>query len=165
MSSSFKMDASTAMATALLCLSALWTTFPVYDVPRRPDPPTLLRMVGVLCHNIPAMFLLSTAIAAQSIDDTALAWFVALLAFRYWRTLVNIYFWCQYKPTVATAALKFGPESCTVVVPTVVPFGNKVYGEMIAAIIVNRPSRLIFSTNTASAAQLVEDALPAIFLK
>jgi cellulose synthase/poly-beta-1,6-N-acetylglucosamine synthase-like glycosyltransferase len=47
-------------------------------------------------------------------------------------------------------------------VPTVGPTGNKVYDEMVPAILVNGPARLIFSTNAASAAQQVKAALSAI---
>ena len=162
MFSSVKMDAPTIAATVLLCATFFWTTFLIHDVRRRPDPPSVLRSAGLLCHNIPAIFVLGTTITAQTVEDTALVWFVALLVFRYWRTLANIYFWFQYELAVGTADPKITPDSCTVIVPTVGPTGNKVYDEMVAAILVNRAARLIFSTNTAFAAQQVENALPTI---
>ncbi|KAF2823544.1 hypothetical protein CC86DRAFT_422452 [Ophiobolus disseminans] len=147
------MDASTTVATVLLCATFLWTVFLIYDVCSRPNPPSAIRSAGLLCHNIPAMFLVGTTMAAQSVETTALIWFAALIIFRYWRTLVNIYFWLQYKPAVASTNPKFRAEDCTVIVPTVGPRDNTVYKEMVAAILVNHPELLIFSTNTALATQ------------
>jgi cellulose synthase/poly-beta-1,6-N-acetylglucosamine synthase-like glycosyltransferase len=156
------MDPLSMFATALLLTSFFWTIFLIFDVRRRPNPPSALRQVGLLCHNIPALFFLGTNVTAQSVQDTALVWFMSLLALRYWRTMVNIWFWFQYELATATSSFRVTPGHCTVVVPTVDPAGNKVYDEMVAAILVNQPARLIFSTNAASVAQQVKDALPAI---
>jgi hypothetical protein len=150
------------MAIVLLCLTFLWTMFLIYDVRRRDNPPTTLRQVGLLCHNIPAMFLFGTTVAAQVIEDTALVWFVALMIFRYWRTLTNIWFWFKYKAATATSACKITSTDCTVIVPTVGPHGNRVFGEMVTAILINGPARLIFSTNTITATEQVEGILPVV---
>jgi hypothetical protein len=162
MSSFITMHSYTTFATTLLCASFLWTLFLIHDVRHRHKPPSVLRQVGLLCHNIPFVFLLGTTVTAQYVQDSALVWFVALMAFRYWRTLTNIWFWFRYELTVAKTDTKISSDDCTVVVPTVDPAGNKVYDEMVAAILVNRAACLIFSTNTASAAQQVEITLPAI---
>jgi hypothetical protein len=88
-----------------------------------------------------------------------------LLAFRYWRTIVNIFFWFRYQPAVTNGNFKTKSTDCTVIVPTVGPPGNSVYDEMTTAILFNRPARLIFSTDTEAAADIVNAALPAIRAK
>ncbi|KAH9868431.1 hypothetical protein J1614_007503 [Plenodomus biglobosus] len=152
------------ISTAALCvfLNILWTLFLIVDANTRKRPITPLASLGLLCHSIPSVFLLGTAVIAQKADDNILVWFVALLAFRYWRTIINIFFWFQYKPAVASDGLKILPEDCSVIVPTVGPLGNSVFDEMIASILYNGPARLIFSTNTELAAKDVEAHIPTV---
>lgn len=101
--------------------------------------------------------LLSTLLSDQA-HDPPLVWLVALLAFRYWRTLVNIFFWFRYKPAVAKGDLKITANDCTVIVPTVGPTNNTEFDDMITAILVNRPARLVLSTNTEDAQKQVNMA-------
>ena len=150
------------LAVLFFRLSVFWTFFLIYDVLRRPNPPSFLSASRLLCHNIPALFLVGTAAKAEGADDAALVWFVALIIFRYWRTATQIWFWFRYKPAVAGATTKLTAADCTVVVPTVGPLGNAVYSEMVAAILVNGPARLIFSTNTNAAEEQVKAVVPAI---
>jgi hypothetical protein len=96
------MNPSSTSDLAFLVVSFLWTLLLIFDVRRRPSPPLALRQLGLLCHNVPAVFLFATDLAAHSIEDTSLVWFVSLIVFRYWRTLVNVWFWFQYKLAVAT---------------------------------------------------------------
>ena len=56
-------------------------------------------------------------------------------------------------------------NDCTVIVPTVGPEGNRFFDEMVTAILVNGPARLIFSTNTPSAKKQVEDRILSIIAK
>jgi hypothetical protein len=156
---------STQLASTLLCASLLWTLFLIYDVRQRRNPPSALRQICLLCHNIPAMFLLGTTLAARSVQDTVLVWFVSLMIFRYWRTVVNIWFWFQYEPALATPHFNITPEDCTVIVPTLGPGYSESYEEMLASILVNCPARLALSTNTTSTAKQVEAALPAVIAR
>ncbi|KAH7406104.1 glycosyltransferase like family 2-domain-containing protein [Phaeosphaeria sp. MPI-PUGE-AT-0046c] len=157
------MSFSTSFAMVFACLTFLWTIFLIYDVRlRRPNLPPNFCQLGLLCHNIPALFLLGTTFAAQHFNDTYLVWFVSLMVFRYWRTLVNIYFWFQYELAVATPGFKINSGDCSVIVPTVDPAGNNSFRDMVSAILVNRPAQLIFSTNTAAAAQQVESTLASV---
>ncbi|OAL05904.1 hypothetical protein IQ06DRAFT_362088 [Phaeosphaeriaceae sp. SRC1lsM3a] len=156
------MSFSASFAKLLVWLNFLWTVFLIYDARGQVDPPPKFRQLGLLCHNIPALFLLGTTLAAQRSDDKFLVWFIALMAFRYWRTLVSIYFWFQHELAVATPGFKINSGDCTVVVPTVDPAGNKSHGEMVAAILVNRPAKLIISTNTAKAEQQVKSTVLSI---
>jgi hypothetical protein len=116
-------------------------------------------------HNIPAIFLLFTTIFANYIDDTALVWFGALMLFRYWRTITNIWFHFQYELATMSWEKRHSENDCTVIVPIVGPEGNCFFDEMVTAILVNGPARLIFSTNTPSAKKQVEDRIPSIIAK
>lgn len=156
------MDGPTTFAIIVLGCTILWTIFLVYDVRQRPNAPSFISSLGLLCHAIPATFLLGTAITAQIVEDTALVWFISLFIFRYWRTIVNIWYWFHYKIAVAPPNFKISSANCTVIVPTVGPGGNLVYDQMVASILLNRPARLIFSTNTESVTEQVKAALPAI---
>ncbi|KAH7079161.1 glycosyltransferase like family 2-domain-containing protein [Paraphoma chrysanthemicola] len=162
MTTPVSIDWPVAMGVTFTFSMVLWTIFVMYDAHRKPNPPSFLTTLGLLLHITPSVFLLGSAIAAQTANDTALVWFVALLVFRYWRTLVNIAFWFTYRIAVATNDFEITSNDCTVIVPTVGPQGNLSYVEMVAAILVNRPARLVFSTNTDNAAHDVEKALPAI---
>ncbi len=156
------MSSSTIFAAIALCASFFWTIFLIYDLRSRPNPPSFLFSLRLLCHNIPALFLLGTAITASTVRDKGLVWFIALMMFRYWRTATQIYFWFQYKPAVAPTEPTITSNDCTVIVPTVGPVGNKVFHEMVTSILINHPQCLIFSTNTDNAVALVKDAVSKI---
>jgi hypothetical protein len=156
------MATSTQIALILQFSSFLWTVFLIYDARGQQHRPSIFRQVGLLFHNIPAMLLLGTTLVAQAADDSVLVWFVALITFRYWRTLVNIWFWFQYEPAVATLDFKFTSKDCTVIVPTMGPEFSEFYDEMLAGILVNQPARLALSTNSHAAEEQVQATLPAV---
>jgi hypothetical protein len=160
----------TKAAAVFLCLSMLWVAFLIYDAHVKNIGLSKPRQLGLLCHAIPAIFFLLTTKTAESSQDTALVWFMALILFRYWRIMVNIYFWFQYKPAVIIPGLKqVNASDCTVVVPTVGPGEgekyNKAFYEMITSVLVNHPARLIISTNDEKAEKQVNTALPLILAK
>lgn len=140
----------------------VWNIFLIYNVRKRPEPPSLISSLRLLAHSIPAILLLGTSIVAQRVKDYNLIWFFALMIFRYWRITTNVFFWFRYKPTLATGNEKITSADCTVIVPTVGPKGNAYFADMVTAILVNGPGRLIFSTNTETAAQEVQEILPNI---
>ncbi|KAF2856739.1 glycosyltransferase family 2 protein [Plenodomus tracheiphilus IPT5] len=160
--SSISMDWSVSTAALWVVLSIIWTLFLMIDANRRIEPISTLASLGLICHAIPSAFFLGTTVIAQQANDSILVWFVALVAFRYWRIIVNIFFWFKYKPALAGDDLKVSPADCTIIIPTVGPRGNLVYDEMITAILYNRPARIIFSTNTESAAKEVEAYMPGL---
>jgi hypothetical protein len=162
MTVNFTIDWPVATGLNFMLGMVLWTMFLIYDAHRKANPPSFPATLGLFFHTIPSAFLLGMALSAQKADDTALVWFVALLIFRYWRTVVNIIFWFRYRIAVLTHDLKLTSDDCTVIVPTVGPQGNRSYTEMVTAILVNRPTRLIFSTNTNGAADDVRAVLPGI---
>jgi len=158
------MNSPVAFTGLFVLFNLFWVIFLIVEGNRDSESITPLASIGLFCHIIPSAFLFGTVVAAQKFDDGFLIWFVALLAFRYWRTLVNIFFWFHYKAALVTENLKITTMDCTVIVPTVGPMGNKVFEEMITSILFNCPARLIFSTNTESAANDVNNVLPEILV-
>jgi hypothetical protein len=156
------MDTKSILASFGLLFMLVWIVFLIYDYQTRTSRPSVLVSLGMYFHIIPALSLFVICRIAQYATDSALVWFFALAAFRYWRTLTNIFFWFRYRPATSSNFPEMMPYDCTVVVPTVGPRGNQVYDEMVAAILMNKPLRLIFSTNTDSAAKDVEERLPTI---
>ncbi|KAF2247242.1 glycosyltransferase family 2 protein [Trematosphaeria pertusa] len=139
-----------------------WVIFLVYDARRGPYQPSFLSSLKLFGHMIPTMLLFATVKVVEHHNDNILVWFIALVAFRYWRTVVNIWFWFQYQPALPNLDLKLSHADCTVILPTVGPEGNPAFAETVSAILFNRPSRLIFATNSEDAAKQVEAALPPI---
>jgi hypothetical protein len=156
------MDLNSIFASFLLFFSLVWVVFLIYDYQTRTSRPSTRTSLGLYCHTIPSICLFIVCRVAQYATDSALVWFFALFAFRYWRTATNIFFWFQYRPAISSGFPTIMPHDCTVVVPTVGPSGNQVYDEVVAAILINQPLRLIFSTNTDSAAKEVQERLPMI---
>ncbi|KAI8937729.1 hypothetical protein NX059_005429 [Plenodomus lindquistii] len=160
--SSISSEGSVSAAAVFVLLNFLWTVFLIIDANQRKQPISAVASLGLFCHTIPSILLLTTVVTAQQAEDGILVWFIALVTFRYWRTIVNIYFWFQYKLATQSDGENVSPGDCTVIVPTVGPSGNSVYDEMITAILYNRPARLIFSTNTESAANDVKAYMPSL---
>jgi hypothetical protein len=156
------MDLNSILASFILFFSMVWVVFLIYDYQTRTSRPSTRTSLGLYCHTIPSICLFIVCRIAQYATDSALVWFFALFAFRYWRTATNIFFWFQYRPAISSGFPIIMPHDCTVVVPTVGPSGNQVYDEVVAAILINQPLRLIFSTNTDSAAKEVQERLPMI---
>lgn len=84
------MDTPITIAAGFLCASMLWTLFLIYDENRRSVRSSNGLQLSLLCHNIPAILVLFTTNLASSVNNTALIWFIALMLFRYWRTVINI---------------------------------------------------------------------------
>jgi hypothetical protein len=154
-----KFDWPIAFASTVTSGMVLWVLFLMYDSRRQLTCPSRLATLGLILHTIPSIFLLGTAMIAQQTNDKILVWFIALLMFRYWRTLVSVFMWFRYRPAIATATFKLTSNDCTVILPTVDPASSIVFAEVVAAVLVNRPARLIFATATGNAARLVEAAL------
>ncbi|KAJ4362143.1 hypothetical protein N0V95_001491 [Ascochyta clinopodiicola] len=134
---------------------AAWVVFLMYDYTRKTKVPSLRKMLGLVFHIVPALCLWATCWMAEQATNGADVWIVALLTFRYWRTLTQLFFWCRYKPTRPTSRDTMKPADCTVLLPTVGPVGNAVFEHLVASILVNEPARVVFSTNTAEAEKAV----------
>lgn len=165
MDSAIRMDSPTSAVSVFTGLMLLWTMFLIHDARARRHALSLLKCLGLLLHNIPTICLLITSVTAQMYDDSALVWFIFLMAFRYWRILMNIFFWLQYKPTLTTEKDVMTAADCTVIISIVGPIGHNVFAEMVAAILVNGPACLVFSKNTEDALKQVEDFLPTIIMQ
>jgi hypothetical protein len=92
---------------------------------------------------------------------------------RYYRTVVNLDFWFQYKPALPTEDLENSncdpkltfcdsepfPSDCTVIIATVGPDNNAVFEDMVSGFLFNQPVRLIFSATSENAAKKIEEVL------
>ncbi|KAF2641773.1 hypothetical protein P280DRAFT_397205 [Massarina eburnea CBS 473.64] len=140
-----------------------WILYLIYKIRTCPKPQiSFLASLGLFGHLWPAVLLYVSAKKAEYSNDSALIWFFTLVAFRHYKTIINIFFWLRYKPSVASPNFKLTGSDCTVIVPTVGPEGNTVFAETVSSILFNHPDRLIFSTNTEEAKTMVEKALPEI---
>jgi hypothetical protein len=141
----------------------LWVLLIIYEFRKSEPRPSLFACLGLFGHLWPALLLFASAKAAECFTDSVLVWFIALVVFRYYKTIIGIFFWFRYKPAVASSDFKLGSQDCTVIVPTVGPKGNDVFAEMVTGILVNRPAKLILSTNTQKTKELVDEVLVEIF--
>lgn len=106
-----------------------------------------------LLHVVPMALLNATVFKSLSVKDKGLLWFSALMAWRYYRTILALYFYFRYEiaSNDSLQDLKFKPSDCTVIVPTVGPANNPVFREMTEQILRNKPACLIFSANSPNA--------------
>lgn len=148
-------------AAVVVALTFVWVSFLMYDYRCKAKAPSLTKTFGMVCHMIPALYFYGICYLADIAANGANIWFVSLLIFRYWRTLVQIFFWCQYKPTRPTYDDAMTPMDCTVLVPTVGPARNGAFEDLVASILTNGPDRVVFSTNTMVAAKGVGTFLSA----
>jgi cellulose synthase/poly-beta-1,6-N-acetylglucosamine synthase-like glycosyltransferase len=154
----------TTLAPFSVALTSAWVLFLIFDYRRKIHNASLVKSLGLLFHLIPALAFFCTSHLADTANNPANIWFWALLLFRYWRTAVNIFFWLRYKPAVTALGekTKVSAQDVTVIVPTVGPYANNVsvFDEMVTAILMNRPAKVIFSANTETATADVMNAVP-----
>ncbi|KAL6151282.1 hypothetical protein ACJQWK_10873 [Exserohilum turcicum] len=152
-------DWKTGVATAILIAMLGWVLHLIHVMKARSEALSITVIVGLFFHTVPAMCLLATVLKSRVAKDHQLVWFSALMVFRYWRTLVGVYFWTQYKVAERGAGggqKSYSPSDCTVVVATVGPGKNlELFVRMIEAILANKPRRVIFSTPEPSIADIV----------
>ena len=140
----------------------LFNTILVKTYHKTTDKPSIKVGISLFKHMWLATLLLLTALTADRHHDPVLIWFVFLLIFRYYKTIVNGYFWFTYKPAVAPENFALSSRDVTVLVPTVGPKGNDAFAEMVAGILYNRPERLIFSTVNEEAKNDIKEIMPII---
>ncbi|KAF3000793.1 hypothetical protein E8E13_005804 [Curvularia kusanoi] len=155
----------TRFAAIVVAIMFSWVTFLMHDYRCKVEAPSLTKALGMVCHTIPALYLYGTCHLANIAANSSDIWFASLMIFRYWRTLVQIFFWSRYKPMRPTRNDTMKPKDCTVLVPTVGPAGNSAFEDLIASILTNNPARVIFSTNTRAAAEGLETSLRTFRLK
>lgn len=155
-------SAAAFCATWSPIVSFLWISFLIYDIRKTPNAPTFAASLRLFLHLWPATLFYFAAKIAQNHEDPLLVWFILIVVMRYYRTVVNLYYWFQYEPALPNVNSKLRSEDCTVISATVGPKDNEVFDQMVSSILFNKPSRLVFSTNTSTATIQVEEALPAI---
>jgi hypothetical protein len=152
-------DWATRAAMTFLAAMFVWVLQLLYTMKCRSEPLSATVVLGLFFHTVPALCLLAAVLKSKVAKDQQLVWFGALIAFRYWRTIVSVFFWTQYKParwhTNAQQA-RYKPSDCTVVVATVGPGKNvDLFTRMVEAILTNKPKRVVFSTPEPGVADIV----------
>lgn len=134
----------------------------IHTYSKSADNPSFKAGFSLLKHMWVATLLLLTALKADRYHDPAIVWFLFFLIFRYYRTIVDVYFWFRYKPAVAPKNFVYTSRDVTVLVPTVGPEGNEAFAEMVAGILYNKPARLVFSTVREKAVEDIKEAMRTI---
>ncbi|CAG5179094.1 uncharacterized protein ALTATR162_LOCUS9030 [Alternaria atra] len=130
-----------------------WSAFIIYytmiNSNREKTPGPKPHELWNFLHIVPMLLLNATITKSLSVKDKGLLWFAALMVYRYYRTILTVYFYFRYE--IALEPSPQDPESkpsdCTVIVPTVGPAMNSVFEDMVAAILWNKPKQLLFSAN------------------
>ncbi|KAG9189578.1 hypothetical protein G6011_06446 [Alternaria panax] len=147
-----------------------WSAFTIYYTMiksnREKTPGPKPHELWNLLHIIPMGLLNLTVTKSLSVKDKGLLFFTALMVYRYWRTIVTIYFYFRYKIASDDSPQdpKYGPSDCTVIVATVGPAGNHVFMEMVEGILRNQPKRLIFSANNPGARKDIEKVVKSVIV-
>ncbi|KAF5850814.1 hypothetical protein GGP41_010513 [Bipolaris sorokiniana] len=158
-------DPSTFLATCLVLTMALWILHLVLTMKTRLEPVSPSIVFGLLFHTVPALCLLAAVLKAKIAQDSKMVWFSALMVLRYWRTLVAIFFWTQYRPSIYRSGnlKKYTAKDCTVVVATVGPGQNlELFTRMVEGILANKPKRVVFSTPESSISDIVRPVVLGI---
>ncbi|KAL1796452.1 hypothetical protein ACET3X_004992 [Alternaria dauci] len=139
-----------------------WATFIIYytmvNSNREKTPGPKPHKLWNLLHIVPMALLNATVTRSLSVQDKGLLWFSTLMVYRYYRTVLTLYFYSRYEMASndSPQGQKFKPSDCTVIVPTVGPMDNPVFDDMVEMILRNMPARLIFSANSMLAKTDVE---------
>ena len=114
-------------------------------------------------HAIPFLLLFEISKLSESVDDSALIWFIALATWRYFRLFVNLYSFSRYKPASPTIRT-IGPKDVTMILPTVSvsESDNPDFEECLTTCLINKPARVIIVTDTGFRATEVNRQLLSI---
>ncbi|CAI6336712.1 unnamed protein product [Periconia digitata] len=128
---------------------------------------TKAEQLSLLIHFLPPLVKVFFSSWAKNSGDSALVWLIAIMVFRYYKTVISVYFWNRYKlATVSsckTSNVKghfYTSLDCTAIIPTVGPTGNSRFYDMLVSIAVNGPARIIISTNNSESQNQVLNCLP-----
>ena len=125
---------------------------------------TQISILPLLPHAIPFLLLFGIRKLSERVEDSALVWFIALAAWRYFRLFVNLYSFWRYKPASLPTIRTIGPKDVTMILPTVSASGsdNPDFEECLTTCLANKPARLIIVTDTDFRATEVNKQLLSI---
>jgi hypothetical protein len=111
---------------------------------------TQISVLPLLPHAIPFLLLFGISKLSERVDDSALIWFTALVAWRYFRLFVNLYSFWRYKPTSLPMIRTLGPKDVTMILPTVTVSepDNPDFEECLTTCLINKPAGVIIVTDT-----------------
>jgi len=101
---------------------------------------------------------------SEWVDDSALIWFIALAAWRYFRLFVNLYSSWRYKPASLPTIRTIGPKDVAMILLTVLvsESDNPDFEECLTTCLINKPARVIVVTDTDFRATEVNKQLLSI---
>jgi Glycosyltransferase like family 2 len=125
---------------------------------------THISILSLLPHAIPFLLLFGISKFSERVDDSALIWFTALAAWRYFRLFVNLYSFWRYKPASLPTIRTIGPKDVTMILPTVSvsETDNPDFEECLTTCLINKPARVIIVTDTDFKAAEVNKQLLSI---
>jgi hypothetical protein len=111
---------------------------------------TQISVLPLLPHAIPFLLLFGISKLSERVDDSALIWFTALVAWRYFRLFVNLYSFWRYKPASLPNIRTIGPKDVTMILPTVTVSepDNPDFEECLTTCLINKPAGVIIVTDT-----------------
>jgi hypothetical protein len=128
---------------------------------------TQISILSLLPHAIPFLLLFGISMLSERVDDSALIWFTALVAWRYFRLFVNLYSFWRYKPASPPTIRTIGPKDVTMILPavSVSESDNPDFEECLTTCLINKPARIIIVTDTDFKATEVNKQLFSIRAK
>jgi hypothetical protein len=125
---------------------------------------TQISILPLLPHVIPFLLLFGISKLSERVDDSALIWFTALAAWRYFRLFVNLYSFWRYKPASLPTIRTIGPKDATMILPTVTvsESDNPDFEECLTTCLINKPAGVIIVTDTDFKAAEVNKQLLSI---
>jgi hypothetical protein len=125
---------------------------------------TQISILPLLPHAIPFLLLFGIRKLSERVDDSALIWFIALAAWRYFRLFVNVYSFWRYKPASPPTIRTIGPKDVTMILPTVSvsESDNPEFEECLTTCLINKPAGVIIVTDTDFKATEVNKQLLSI---
>lgn len=111
---------------------------------------TQISILPLLPHAIPFLLLFGIRKLSERVEGSALIWFIALAAWRYFRLFVNLYSFWRYKPASLPTIRTISPKDITMILPTVSvsESENPDFEECLTTCLLNKPARVIIITDT-----------------
>ena len=140
----------------------IWVVFLMYDFNKNAKSTSFVASLPLLGHLWLSLLLVITSNIANHHHDPWRVWFIFLLIFRYYKTIINIFFLFRYKRATEIGNLTPSSKDVTVIIPTVGPKGNELFKDMVHGIIRNKPGRIVFSAINHGVQKELEEKIPII---
>ncbi|KAK3209261.1 hypothetical protein GRF29_69g1241325 [Pseudopithomyces chartarum] len=152
----------TKWAVLVILVMLAWVVFLIYDFNRKTKFTSFTKSLRLLGHLWLGVLLLITSKIADHHHDPWIIWLIFFVTFRYYKLLINIFFWFRYKPATDKSNTTPTADEVTVIIPTVGHVGDTIFEEMVFGILRNRPGRIIFAAINEHVEKKLKDAIPVM---